>query len=265
MSIQDILSLSTQRELKTLIVDIERLPGEFASEFWDLADFKDRRISADDVVEWPRTISVAAHWFGTKDFRFHAVWDDGGEEAMFAAAFDLYDQADIVITYNGIAFDNKHLQSGWVAYGMGKPSPWKDIDLLKVARQSFGFESKTLDQVCKRLGIDPKNDRYSVRVARAAVEGDTTAQQRLARYNKHDVKITASVYSHLLPYIKGHPHVAPTAAQDQTTCPRCASTDVKRSGTYSPGVYNYLAYVCNTCGGNFRTTYEGRGPSVRAL
>lgn len=265
MSIQDIAQLAPKRELKTLIVDIERLPGEFSSEFWDLNDFKDRRISPDIVTEWPRTISVAAHWYGTKDFHFHATWEDGGEEAMLRKAFDLYDEADIVITYNGIAFDNKHLQSGWVSYGMGKPSPWKDIDLLKVARQSFGFESKTLDQVCKRLGIDPKNDRYSVKVARAAVAGDTAAQQRLSRYNKHDVKITAQVYSHLLPYIKGHPHVAPEQGIDTNLCPRCASDDVKRKGTYSPGVFKYLNYQCNTCGGNFRTTYEGRGPSVRAL
>ena len=265
MTIQEISKLAPKRELKTLIVDIERLPGRFSSDFWDLNDFKNRRIHADLVEQWPQTISVAAMWYGEKDFLFHAVWHKGGLKKMLAEAYKLYDQADLVVTYNGVKFDNKHLASGWVEQGMGKPSPWRDIDLLKVARQAFGFESKTLDSVCKRLGIEAKNDKYSVEIAQAAVAGDISAQNRLQRYNKNDVKITAQVYEHLLPYIKGHPHVSPNAGLDQTICPRCGSKEIKRNGSHSTGVHRYLKYLCKTCGGSFRTTYEAKGPSVHAI
>lgn len=261
---EQVASLAKQREVKTLVLDIERLPGSFTADFWDLNAFKNRRIHADLVTEWPSTICFAALWYETGKRAFHAAWD-GGADAMYQAAFDLYDQADIVISYNGIGFDNKHLVSGWTERGMGRPSPWRDIDLLRVARQSQGWESKTLDSVCKRLKIEAKNDKYQIDVARAAMAGDVKAQRKLKRYNTNDTDITAAVYERLLPFVKNHPHVAPTLGLDKATCPRCGSTDVERKGIYTPGVYNYVAYKCRTCSGPFRTTYESRGPSVRAL
>lgn len=265
------------RELKTLIVDIERLPGRarvkhrgltIEGDFWDLGGWKHTigyRIHADDVLEWPSTICFAAGWYGAKAKTFHAAWEEGGADAMYEAAFELYDQADLVMTYNGVGFDNRHLTSGWTERGMGRPSTWKDIDLLKVARQSQGWESKTLDSVCKRLGVPTKVDKYSVEVARAAMAGDVKAQRKLKRYNLGDVDILSPVYAALMSHIKGHPHVAPSLGLERPTCPRCASTDVERVGTYTPGVYNYPEFKCRTCSGPFRLNYESRGPSVRAL
>jgi hypothetical protein len=262
-------TLAKTRELSTLLVDIERLPGSFTADFWDLNAFKNRRIHADLVTEWPSTLCFASLWYGPKPEglprrEFHATWD-GGADAMHEAAFRLYDAADIVVTYNGVGFDNKHFASGWIERGLGRPSRWVDVDLLKVARGAFGWESKTLDSVCKRLGLEPKNDKYEVDVARAAAAGDPAAQRRIKRYNVNDVDIMVPVYERLLPHIKSHPHVAPSVGLEKPTCPRCGSTDVKRTGTYSPGVYNYLSYKCNACTGPFRTEYQSRGPSVRAL
>lgn len=267
---EQVAALAPRRELTTLLVDIERLPGSFTADFWDLNAFKNRRIHADLVTEWPSTVCVAALWYGPKPANlprktFTAAWDEGGADAMYETAFALYDAADVVVTYNGVSFDNRHLTSGWTERGMGRPSPWVDVDLLKVARQSQGWESKTLDSVCRRLGIDTKNDKYDIETARAAMAGDVKAQRKLKRYNENDTAILAGVYERLLPYIKSHPHVAPSVGLERPTCPRCGSTDVTRSGTYSPGVFNYLAYKCNACSGPFRTTYESRGPSVRAL
>lgn len=261
--------LAKHRELTTLLVDIERLPGSFTADFWDLNAFKGRRIHPDSVTQWPSTVCFSALWYGPipagqKRRSFHAVWDVGAD-AMHQKAFELYDLADIAVTYNGVGFDNKHLTSGWTERGMGRPSPWRDIDLLRVARQSQGWESKTLNSVCRRLGIEAKNDKYEVEVARAAVAGDKAAQRRIKAYNVNDSEIMVAVYERLLPYVKNHPHVAPTSGAHRPTCPRCGSIDVTRNGVYSPSVYRYCAYKCNTCSGPFRTTYESRGPSVRAL
>lgn len=263
------MSLAEQikhREVKTLLIDIERLPGSFTADFWDMNAFKNRRIHADQVTAWPSTICFAAAWYGApkNQTAFHAAWDEGAD-AMHQAAFDLYDEADLVITYNGIGFDNKHLTSGWTERNMGRPSTWRDIDLLRVARQSQGWESKTLDAVCKRLGLEAKNDKYDPRVAKAAMAGDTKAQRKLRRYNINDTRIMAAVYERLMPFIKSHPHVAPSLGLERPTCPRCGSTAVTRTGTYTPGVFNYPEYSCTDCGGPFRTTYESRGPSVRAI
>lgn len=267
--IADLAPLAKTRELSTLLVDIERLPGRFSADFWDLNAFKNRRIHADLVTEWPSTLCFASLWYGPKPDglprrEFHATWN-GGADAMHEAAFRLYDAADIVITYNGVNFDNKHFASGWIERGMGRPSTWKDVDLLRVARSALGWESKTLDSVCKRLGLEPKNDKYDPAVARAAAAGDKPSQRRIRRYNVNDVDIMVPVYEHLLPLVKSHPHVAPSIGLERPACPRCGSVDVARTGTYSPGVFNYPEYRCNTCLGPWKATYESRGPSVRAL
>lgn len=265
-----------QREVKTLLVDIERLPGRarvkhrgltIEGDFWDLSGWKHTlgyRIHADDVLEWPSTCCFSARWYETGKREFHAVWD-GGADAMHEAAFELYDQADIAITYNGISFDNKHLMGGWTERGMGRPSTWKDIDLLRVARASLGWESKTLDAVCKRLAIPSKNDKYSVEVARAAVAGDIKMQRKIRRYNVNDTDILPAVYEALMHLVKSHPHAAPSLGLERTICPRCTSDNVERVGTYTPGVYNYPEFMCRACGGPFKLNYESRGPAVRAL
>jgi hypothetical protein len=272
-----IAKLAVKREVRTLIVDIERLPGRarvqhrgltIEGDFWDLSGWKHTigyRIHADDVLEWPSTICFAAKWYETGEKVFHAAWDPGGPDAMYEAAFDLYDKADIAITYNGVAFDNKHFRSGWTERGMGEPSTWKDIDLLRVVRSSLGWESKTLNSVCKRLGIPAKNDKYSVEMARGAVAGIIAKQRQIKRYNVNDTDITGIAYERLIHLVKSHPHVAPTLGLERPTCPRCGSPEVERKGTYKPGVLVYPEYVCTVCRGRFRTTYETRGPSVRAL
>src|SRR5690349_16180681 len=60
MSLVDQIEVMSKRqELKILVYDIERMKGSASVEFWSLSDFKNRRIHADDVTAWPRTICVA--------------------------------------------------------------------------------------------------------------------------------------------------------------------------------------------------------------
>jgi DNA-directed RNA polymerase subunit RPC12/RpoP len=115
------------------------------------------------------------------------------------------------------------------------------------------------------VGVAGKNDKYDFRVADAAVEGDVKAQARIKRYNVGDIRATEALYWALLPHIKPHPHVAPNRYMAGICCPRCASRDVHRSGSYTPGVLVYAMYRCGACSSNFKTTFESRGPSVRAL
>ena len=81
-------------------LDIERFKGRCELEFWSLGDFKNRRIPADAVIEWPRTICLAWRVYGTKKVEFVAEWDTGGREAMLLAAWEVYDKADILVGHN---------------------------------------------------------------------------------------------------------------------------------------------------------------------
>lgn len=256
--------IAQRSELKILVYDIERMKGRAEVEFWSLSDFKGRRIHADDVAAWPRTICIAWRFLGDTETQFASEWDDGPRK-MHKRIWEAFDQADITVGHNSKSFDERHLNTGWRDLGMLPPSPSKPIDTLSVARARFGDESRTLDALCQRIGLTGKSDRYDVEVARAACAGDKEAQQRIRLYNEGDIDATEALYVSLLPWVKSHPHVAPNAGTDKQLCPRCASSKIKRNGTWTVAVNTYLAYKCRDCGGHWKTTFEVRGPSVRTL
>lgn len=257
-------AVADSREINVLILDIERLKGEAEVEFWTLSDFKNRRISVDDVAVWPRTICVAWKWLGHMDTHFASVWGDG-QQGMHQRIWDAVDAADVVIGHNVAAFDMKHLNTGWRDHDFHPPSPYKTVDTLKIARQVFGDESKALDTMTRRIGLQSKTDQYSVDAAKQACAGSGGAQARIREYNEGDIDATEALYLELLPWARSHPHVAPSLGGAFLLCPRCGSEQVSRNGTYSPAVYIYRQYVCGSCGGHFRSGLEARGPSVRAL
>jgi hypothetical protein len=257
-------AMAERQELKILVYDIERMKGSAEVEFWSLSDFKNRRIHADDVTAWPRTICIAWRFLGDKTTQFASEWADG-QRGMHKRIWDAFEAADITVGHNAKAFDEKHLNTGWRDLGMRPPSPTKAIDTLTAARSRFGDESKTLDALCRRIGLAGKTDRYDVEVARAACAGDVKAQRKIRAYNVGDIDATEALYVTLLPWIKSHPHVAPVAGMERPVCPRCASTKVRRNGTWTVAVNTYAKYLCRECGGSWKTTFEVRGPSVRTL
>lgn len=266
MSIADIAARGSativRKDVKIAVLDIERMKGRAEIEFWDLGDFKNRRIHADDVQEWPRTICVAWKWYDRKAVDFAAEWEDGGPEAMLRRAWDVYDTADIVVGHNLQNFDSKKLQGGWKLLGLPKPSPFKTVDTLKVARTELGFESNTLDALCKRLGIPAKTDKYDVEVARRACAGDVLAQRKLKAYNVGDIHATQALYDALRGWMPSHPHIG-TLDEAEERCNQCGGTNLEKVGTYLAIQIRYVGYRCLDCGANLRGAAHSRAANVR--
>lgn len=273
--------ITKNRELKTLVIDVERLKGKFiwpgeerydgltiTGEFWSLSDYKHKfgRIPHQFVTEWPRTITASWRWIGERKIHFAAEWEDG--PAAFAQTVrDAMHESDIITGHYVNKADRRWLNSLFRDHGVAWPSPSKIIDTCTIARRDLGDESMTLDALCRRFGIPTKQGHYDAAIARAACEGDRKAQRNIKLYNMADVEASTGLYFATLPLAHNHPHVAPIKGTSKPTCPRCSSADVHRDGTYSPGVYVYARYRCDTCPGTsyFRTVYEGRGPAVKAL
>lgn len=244
---------------RILTVDIERWAG--------LAYRFDQRGSPFvPVAQWarrPGLLCFAAKWHDKREIEFHAAWND--EQAMVEASWELYDQADIVITYNGVRFDNKHLRTAWRDHGLPSPMPWKDVDLYKVNRGTFGAESYSLAELARQLGIPGKQGRYDPRMADACMAGDEQAQARMERYNKGDVRLTERVYHQLLPWVGTHPHVKLTEG-DTLLCPRCGSSRFERlDKPYLAVVMEYAAYRCKSCKGIFRAGFVRRVAQTRSV
>lgn len=245
-----------------LTLDIERLPGSFTADFWDMNSHKDRRIHPSTVTEWPRTICVAWRFYGDTRTQFTSEWDDG-REGMLRKVWDVYDQADIVYGHNVDRFDTKNLNAEWLTLGMCPPSPFKVVDTLKEARKTFGFESNTLASLTERLGIDTKTDKYTIQMARDAVAGDVKAQRKLKAYNVGDIAASEAFVDRLRGWITSHPHNLMGMADDRPTCNQCWGDNLERNGTKLAQQIAYTLWRCSDCGANVQGLRHNRAAVTR--
>lgn len=268
MSLADVVrakeSTPRQRQTRIVTLDIERLPGRFSADFWDLNAFKGRRIHPDMVTEWPRTICVAWRWYGSRRTEFASEWDDG-REGMLRRVWDVYDDAEIVYGHNVDRFDTRKLNTEWRDEGLAPPSTFKVLDTLKEARRTFGDESNTLAALTERLGIATKTDRYSVDMARAAVAGDKTAQRKLKAYNVGDIAASEALVDALRGWIPGHPIMGGPVADGELFCPQCGSGDLEENGWHMATVQEYRRYRCRNCGGQARSNLVKRVSNTRGV
>ena len=258
--------------VNAVTLDVERIPGRHSTwhrgqtitgPFWDLNEIKawtGKRIHADDVKEWPRTICAAWKWYDEEDVEFAAEWQVGGYDWFMRAVWEVFDRADLIIGHNADRFDARHLMGGWAEMGLPAPSPYKVIDTLKIARGTFAYESNTLDALNKRLGIDAKTDKYDSRVAKAAVAGDKEAQDRIRFYNMGDIAASEALFDRLRPYAKGIPHLG-MWTDDELACPSCGSTMTATGKTVHANVQRYEHLHCDNCGAHARGTARLKNPT----
>lgn len=282
--------VAENRELKVLVIDIERERGFFqidnyrgtrvlsettdskiggytlSGKFWDLSDGKSligRWIPYESVVSHPKTICAAWGWIGNPVIEFASEWNDG-VKGFAEKIWKALDEADIVIGHNIKSFDDKHIKTLFIQNGLSKPSPYKVIDTLSILRSEFKLLSNSLDNACAALGLTKKSDHLDIYFYEKIDNREPAALDRLEKYNKGDIIATIELYLKLRPWMKNHPNVIPMS-QDITQCQRCGSKNTTRTGYFSPSVLVYRMYRCDDCNGQFRTTHEVKGSTVKNI
>jgi len=252
-----------------LIYDIERISGR--ARVWDP---RTRYVPISSFVSYAQTICMASKWYGKNRVMFHAVWESDDPDYLANETWKLFDACDIAISYNGIRFDEPHLRELWLTANKGKglppPRPWKSVDLYRVNRSQFGFESKSLRHLCERLGVLNKDGHYDAEQAERAVAGDAKAQRALAKYNRGDVLATEAVYERLRPYVRGLNLNLHYGMDEQTRCPSCGKTDtLEPAGWAATALTKYAAYRCSIerggCGSLARNASRKHSVTMRGV
>lgn len=241
--------------MRLLAIDIETTPNLVWT--WGL---RDQNIGLNQIEQTSRTLCFAAKWIGERGpIQFFSEWGNG-DHGMVEAAHLLLDEADAVLHYNGQRFDVPHLKREFLEWGMAPPSPFKQIDLYRVAQQ-FRFQSHKLEHVSRQIGLGGKVEHEGFPLWRKAMAGDPKAQRKMERYNKQDVRLLEEAYELLLPWIPAHPSVPLHDGTDPDCCPRCGSCHVQRRGTVKTQVSAFQQFQCQSCRGWFRTNRRTRSVS----
>lgn len=186
----------------------------------------------------------AAKWLGSEEVVFSSVQHTPAK-AMLEHIHGLLDEADAVIHYNGTRFDIPTLNKEFLLHGMSPPSPYKQIDLLRVVKSQFRFPSNKLDYVAQRLGLGGKTKHAGHEMWIQCMANVPAAWEMMQEYNMQDVVLLESLYTRLLPWIKNHPNRS--IHSGQRVCPACGHDEWRPRGWTVKAGGMYRRYSCKKC------------------
>jgi DNA polymerase elongation subunit (family B) len=187
-----------------------------------------------------------ARWNGEKKVIFKSIHHDGKKE-MLDALWELVNEADVLVGWNSQSFDSKHIKREFLENGYTPPSPYKELDLMRVVRSQFKFPSNKLDYVAQKLGVGAKVKHSGFELWLGCMAGDAKSWAEMKKYQIQDVNLLIDLYDKLLPWIKNHPD---RALHDDVLggCPNCASTNMERRGYAYTQTSKFQRYQCRDCG-----------------
>lgn len=250
------ISKHAKGKAKILTLDIETSPNlAFVWGLWQ------QNVSLAQLQESGAMICFVAKWYDSKDVIFSSDFHDG-HEVMVKKLWDLIDEADMVVHFNGVSFDMPIIHREFVELGMTPPSTYKNIDLMRVVKKQFRFPSNKLDYVSDRLGLGKKTVHTGFQLWMDCLRGDPKAWALMKKYNIQDVKLTEALYDRLRGWIPNHPHFGMFTG-DAWSCPNCGHEDLSTNlvGVAHTNVQTYNEYRCPNCGKQVRSTAKQLNPT----
>jgi DNA polymerase elongation subunit (family B) len=238
---------------RILTIDIETRPAQVY--VWDI--FRPF-IGVDQIIDPGGVMCFAAKWHGQKKPIFFSDWDDG-HDVMVKAAFEFFNEADVVVTYNGDDFDIRHLNTEFALAGKGEYEEFKSVDLYKIVKRRERHLSHKMLYIARRknLGaqkLDAGGFQTWVDLSSPDEKVRKRAQRAMRRYNIGDIFTTEEMFDDQRSHIK-LPHIALYSEEldGGLTCPE-GHSDFEKRGFRRTNTRRYQRYQCRDCGRFFSDT-----------
>jgi len=245
--------MSKNKGPRVLVYDIETAP--ILAYVWGLWE---NNVSLNQIESDWYVLSWSAKWLGEKK----VMYDDNrnaknieDDKRLLKGIWKLLDEADIVITQNGISFDTKKLNARFILNGFKPPSSYKHIDTKRIAKKNFAFTSTKLEymtgKLCKKAKKSTHGKFPGFSLWTACLAGNKAAWKEMEKYNKLDVISLEELYYKLQPWDSTvdfnlyHDGVA-------NTC-RCGSEEFSKNGFCFTSTGKYQRYICKACGHETRS------------
>lgn len=237
-----------KREPKILFFDLETAPMRVL-----VFGLFDQNVGLNQIeADW-HLLSIAAKWRGSSELiyadqrRAKDIKDDRG---LLKKLWSLLDEADVVITQNGKAFDEKVANARFIMNGMLPPSPFKHIDTKQLAKKRFRFTSNKLEYLCTALNVEHKKLAHKkfpgMELWTECLKRNAEAWIEMEKYNKADVLALEAVYEKLAPWGVGVD--LNLFYNDAVFRCHCGSTHLEKRGFNVSAAGKFQRYQCRTCG-----------------
>lgn len=233
--------------MRILLLDIECAPN--LVHVWGLWQ---QNVGLPQIIDSGYVLCWAAKWLGQDEIYYDSVYESKPRH-MLKGIHQLLDEADAVIHYNGTRFDIPTLNKEFLINGFTPPAPYKQIDLLRVARNQFKFASNKLNYIAPMLGLGKKTEHIGHELWVRCMSNDPEAWAVMKEYNIQDIALLEGVYNKLKPWIKNHANYS-VYTDGVGVCPNCGSDDYNKRGFYYTNNRKYQRHRCNKCGTWFRNS-----------
>lgn len=213
-------------------------------------------LSNDFLIEDPRLLCWGFKFDGS---RTEVVDERIGHEEMVRQLWDKLDATDLLVSYNGQSFDTRKVNSEFMKYGMGPPSPYKEIDLYRQIKKHAQFYSGKLDFIAERLLNKRKEETGGFKLWKDVLAGDEAAWGQMRKYQLQDVDLLVDLFDQVRPWIK-MPH---PISEDPTSCHNCGGTSLQRRGVARTLYGYYPRYYCTGCGKWLRGQQRNASTEIR--
>lgn len=223
---------------KVLVLDIEWKPTKAYT--WQA--FK-TNIQPEQIIEHGGLLCVGAKWLGEKKTYLFSEWEHG-HIGMLEGIHEMMSVADCIVGFNSDKFDIPKLHGEFVLHGLPPAPPCTTVDCYKAIKK-FGYFMGRLAFIGPLMGLGGKIEHEGFSLWKKVEAGDVAAQNRMAKYCIQDVNLTEKLYLKIRPYVRNHPHMGKTGANE---CPSCGGTTVQSRGTRRTRAYKIQRLACQSCG-----------------
>jgi hypothetical protein len=226
---------------RVLIIDIETRP--LLVYCWGMFQ---QNIAPSQVVDWGGVMCFAAKWAGEDDVLFHAEWK-GGKDKMIRAAHRLLDEADAVVGWNSQKFDTRKLNAEFQRAGLRRPTPYRNVDLMRSQKRDADFPSNKLESRRRIHGRVGKLDTGGFPLWVGCMNGDRAAQKHMKEYNIVDLHETEEEFDVMRAggWVRNLPNLSLCGGH---VCPNCGSDRLQADTPYRADTRRYALWVCQDCG-----------------
>lgn len=181
---------------KILFIDIETSP--IIAHVWRLFD---QNVGLNQIeADWS-ILSFCAKWKGNDEIIYMDTRnqaDINDDRCLLDKLWQLLNEADFVVGQNSKRFDVKKINARFILNGMPKPSTFRQIDTLEVAKRVFGFTSNKLEYMTDKLCTQYKKKKHSKfpghELWAQCLKGNPEAWIEMQEYNEYDVLSLEELY-----------------------------------------------------------------------
>ena len=170
------------------------------------------------------------------------------DKKMLQVLRDMVDDSDVILTQNGVSFDNRKLAAKLFEAGIAPPSPSRQIDTKQIASSSFMFTSNKLEYLTEKFNVKFKKIKNSgFTLWTRCMAGDLTAWKEMEKYNKYDILSLEELHHKMSPWNKKPINFGVYNNEEGPMC-SCGNRQLQRRGYAHTNTGRFQRYQCTECG-----------------